>query len=109
MPVGLDIVVPKLIALGVGIRDVGATDPIYFAKRATVTERRLAQGSPVLPAATADHIVDGGERELLVIEVAVLHGRWILRRPGKNWGLTFTCQTHSRQISCYLFNSCLRT
>jgi hypothetical protein len=75
MAVGLGIVMPKLIALGVGIRDVGTTDPIYFAKRATVTERRLAQSSPVVPAATADYIVDGGERELLVVEVAVLHNR----------------------------------
>ena len=73
MAVSQDIVMPKLIALSVGISDVGTADPIYFAKRAAVTERRLAQSGPVIPAATADHIVDGGERELLVVEVAVLH------------------------------------
>ena len=85
MAVGFDVVVPKLVALGVGITNVGTADPIYFAKRATVTERRLAQCSPVIPAATADHIVDGGERQLLVVEVTVPHDCWILRRLRNSW------------------------
>ena len=82
----MNIVMPKLIALGIGISDMGTTDPVDFAKRAPVTERSLAQSSPVLPAAPADHVVDGGERELLVIEVTVLHDDWILRWLRNNWG-----------------------
>ncbi len=63
-----------MVALCVGITDVGLAHAGYFVQGGAVAQCCQAQLYPVLPAATADHVVDGGEREVLVVEVAVLHG-----------------------------------
>jgi hypothetical protein len=68
------IVVPKMVALCVGVADVGLAHADYFVQGGAVAQCCQAQLYPVLPAATADHVVDGGDREVLVGDVAVLHG-----------------------------------
>lgn len=63
-----------MMALRVGIAGVRGGDPRDFFQGGPVCEHRRPQLGPVGPAAARDHIVDGGEREPFVVEVAVTHG-----------------------------------
>ena len=66
------------MTLGVG-GTMGA-DALDFVEQGLVCERCMAQLGPVAPAASTDHVVYGGERKALVVQVAVLHG--LLLSPG---------------------------
>ena len=49
-------------------------DALDFVEQGVVCKSRPAQFGPVAPATATDHVVYGGERKALVIQVAVLHG-----------------------------------
>lgn len=65
------------MTLGIGIGNVGAADLFYLVKQRAISQHRPSQFSPVIPAATRYHVVDGGEREALMVQVAVKHWRGI--------------------------------
>lgn len=62
------------MALRVRITRVGAANARYLVKQATIRQGGLAQFGPVPPLATRDHVVNGGEGEALMIEMAMMHG-----------------------------------
>ena len=49
-------------------------DALDFVEQGVVCKSRPAQFGPVAPATATDHVVYGGERKALVIQVAVVHG-----------------------------------
>ena len=49
-------------------------DAFDFIEQGMVFKGCPAQFGPVAPATATDHVVYGGERKALVIQVAVLHG-----------------------------------
>jgi hypothetical protein len=65
--------VPEVMTLSVGIRNMSATDPLYFVKQRAVGQSRQSQICPITPAATRDHVVNGGEGEALMVQVSVQH------------------------------------
>jgi hypothetical protein len=69
-----DIVQPEVITLGVGIGNARATDAFYLRQQRPVAQSRLTQLGPLPPAATRDHVVDGGQGETLMVEVTMQHG-----------------------------------
>ena len=77
-----DIVHPKAIALSAWVGGAMGTDALDFVEQVMVFKSRPAQFGPVAPATTTDHVVYGGERKALVIQVAVLHGLFFLLRDG---------------------------
>ena len=67
--------VPKMIALGGGICDVRLAHARDFIQYIAIIQGSGgAQLSPVIPAAASDNVVNRGQRELLVVQVTVLHG-----------------------------------
>jgi hypothetical protein len=48
-------------------------DALDFVEQGVVLKGCPAQFGPVAPATATDHVVYGGERKALVIQVAVLH------------------------------------
>ena len=81
---GFDIVQPEMMALGVGVGDAWTADALHLVEQGAIGQHRPPQRRPVLSAAAGDHIVDGGEREALVVEVTMAHGgpdRFFARRP----------------------------
>ena len=68
-----DIVHPKAIALSAWVGGTMGADALDFVEQGVVCKSRSAQFGPVTPAAATDHVVYGGERKALVIQVAVLH------------------------------------
>ena len=53
-------------------------DALDFVEQGMVFKSRPAQFGPVAPATATDHVVYGGKRKTLVIQVAVLHGFFFL-------------------------------
>ena len=53
-------------------------DVLDFVEQGLVVKSRSAQLGPVAPAASTDHVVYGGERKALVVQVAVLHSLLLL-------------------------------
>ncbi len=74
---GLGIVQPEMVALHLGGRDLRPADLFHLLKQRGVRKHRLARRSPVIPAPAGDQIVDGGQGQALVVQMAVLHG-WVL-------------------------------
>ena len=68
------IVQREVVALRVRITSVGAADTRHFVEQGVVGQDRPSQFGPVIPVATRDHIVDGGEGEALMVEVSMAHG-----------------------------------
>lgn len=62
------------MALGAWVGRARSADALDFVEQGLVSESRPAQFGPVAPAPATDHVVYGGERKALVIQVAVLHG-----------------------------------
>ena len=54
------------------------TDALDFVEQGVVCKSRPAHFGPVAPATATDHVVYGGERKALMIQVAVLHGLFFL-------------------------------
>jgi hypothetical protein len=73
--VSVGIAFPKVIALGIGILHVRIADSAHLLHDDAICERCTAQFGPVLAPATVDHVVDSREGEILVVEMAVEHGR----------------------------------
>ena len=48
-------------------------DALDFVEQGVVFKSRPAQFGPIAPATATDHVVYGGERKALMIQVAVLH------------------------------------
>lgn len=69
-----DIVHPKAIALSAWVGGAMGADALDFVEQGVVLKSGPAQFGPVAPATATDHVVYGGERKTLVIQVAVLHG-----------------------------------
>jgi hypothetical protein len=67
----IGIVHPKVVALCVGVCQIGATDALYFAQQCVVCKCCLAQVCPVAPLPTRDQSVNGGEAIALMVEMAV--------------------------------------
>ena len=65
---------PEVMPLGVRVADAGAADPFDPFEEGGVGANGAAQGGPVVPPASRDHVVDRRKRVPLVVEVAVLHG-----------------------------------
>lgn len=53
-------------------------DAFDFVEQGVVCKSGPAQFGPITPATATDHVVYGGERKALVIQVAVLHGFFFL-------------------------------
>ncbi|MDR3481018.1 MAG: hypothetical protein P4L91_09920 [Burkholderiaceae bacterium] len=53
---------------------MNAADSLHFVEQSAVSQSRPPQLGPVRPAATRDHIVNGGEGEALMVKVSVEHG-----------------------------------
>ena len=64
-----------MVPLGVGIRGVSKTDPLYLSQHGPVRQDRTTQLGPIAPSTPRDHIVDRGKGEALMNEVTVKHGR----------------------------------
>ena len=77
-----DIVQPKAMALSAGIGGAMGADALDFVEQGAVCKSCPAQFGPVAPAAATDHVVYGGERKALVIQVTVLHGLLFPLRDG---------------------------
>ena len=77
-----DIVHPKAIALSAWVVGTMGTDALDFVEQGVVFKSCPAQFSPVAPATATDHVVYGGKRKALVIQVAVLHGLLFLLHDG---------------------------
>lgn len=65
---------PEMMALSVGVRNMGTADSFHFVCNGAVSQYRTPQFDPVSPATARDHIIDGGERVALMVEMAVAHG-----------------------------------
>jgi hypothetical protein len=62
--------------LGAFLRRVAggrAANPLNPRQHRGIPVRRAPQQHPVTPATTADDVIHGGERELWMIEMTVLH------------------------------------
>ena len=53
-------------------------DALNFVEQGVVFKSGPAQFGPIAPATATDHVVYGGERKALVIQVAELHGFFFL-------------------------------
>ena len=71
--VRIGIVHPEVITLGIGVRDPGQADAPDLLQDAPIGQRGATQFSPIVPAPAGDHIVDCGEGESLMGQVAVEH------------------------------------
>ena len=71
--VGSDIVHPEMMALGVGIPDMSATDALDPIRDERIGADGSAQVGPVGPTAACDHVVYRGGRIALMVEVTVPH------------------------------------
>lgn len=69
-----DIVQPEVAPLRVGVGGVGPTHALDLLQQRAIGQGRATQFGPVLPPAAPDHVVDRGEREVLMIEMSVEHG-----------------------------------
>ena len=69
-----DIVQPKAMTLSAGVGSAMGADALDFVEQGVVCESCAAQLGPVVPATATDHVVYGGERKALVVQVVVLHG-----------------------------------
>lgn len=68
-----DIVHPEVMTLSEGIGNMGAADALHFVEQGSISQRRPSQFGPVIPAPPRDHVIYGGEREALMVEVSVQH------------------------------------
>jgi hypothetical protein len=64
---------PEMIALRVGIVAIGTADTQNLLHQVRVGQRGAAQGGPIRSLSAGDDVVDGGQGEHLMVEVAVLH------------------------------------
>ena len=62
------------MALSAGVGGAMGAYALDFVEQGVVCESCAAQLGPVVPATATDHVVYGGERQALVVQVAVLHG-----------------------------------
>ena len=62
------------MTLSAGVGGAMGADALDFVEQGAVFKSCSAQFGPVAPAAATDHVVYGGERKALVVQVAVLHG-----------------------------------
>ena len=69
-----DIVHPKAMTLSAGVGGAMGADALDFVEQGVVCKSGSTQFGPVAPATATDHVVYGGERKALVIQVAELHG-----------------------------------
>ena len=78
---GFDIVGPKAMALTVGVVGVVGADALDFRHHFTIIQGGASEILPILPLAARNRIVDGGQREPFVIEMAVQHEYFPKIRP----------------------------
>jgi hypothetical protein len=64
---------PEVVALGIGVGNVRKTNPLHFIQQGAVSQDGPAQFSPIPPLTTGNYVVDSGESEVLMIEVAMKH------------------------------------
>ena len=82
----MDIVHPEMMTLRVGIGQLRPTDLLDLLQHALVLEHCVAQPHPILPATTANNVVNGSKAETLMVEVAVAHhGRYRDLRRWQRW------------------------
>lgn len=62
-----------MVPLGIGIGDVCLTHPQHLFQQGSICKRCPTQRSPILPLAARDHVVNGGQGELLMGEMTVSH------------------------------------
>ncbi len=62
------------MALSAGVGGAMGADALDFVEQGVIFKSCPAQLGPVVPATATDHVVYGGERKALVVQVAVLHG-----------------------------------
>ena len=67
------IVQPEVVALRVGVRNMCAAHSLHLVKQRWIGKSGTPQFRPIIPSATQDHVVNGGERKTLVVKVAVEH------------------------------------
>lgn len=60
-----------MVTLGIGIGDVRLAYAQYLFQFGSISQRCPAQLGPVPPFAAGDHVVNGGQSELLMSEVTV--------------------------------------
>jgi len=60
-----------MVTLSIGIGDVRLAHPQHFFQHGSIHKHRPAQRSPILPFAASDHVINGGQGELLMGEVTV--------------------------------------
>ena len=65
------IVQPEMMALSVRIRDVGAAHPLDVIQHGRIRKCCAAHFSPIHPATASNHIVNGGRREALMVQMAM--------------------------------------
>jgi hypothetical protein len=68
------ILLPKVVTLSVGVGDVSLADAEHLLQQSLIAKDCATQLGPILPLAATDHIIDGGKRKFLVIQMAVQHG-----------------------------------
>jgi hypothetical protein len=61
------IVHPKVMALGVGVRNLGAANSQDIFEQSWISENRTSQLNPIIPLTTRDYVVNGREREALMV------------------------------------------
>lgn len=61
------------MALRVGVDDLRGADPLDPVQNRGVSTGGIPKIGPVIPLATGDDVVDGGESEAAVIQVTVAH------------------------------------
>ena len=77
------------MALGIRVVQVCLAHPRHLVQQGRVLQRGLAQFGPVLPDAPADGVVNGGQREALVVQVTVFHGVFLVIKTAKCCGNFF--------------------
>jgi len=67
---------PEVVALCVWIVDVSAADTQHLVQQAGITHYLCPQLPPIELLASPDDVIDGCERESLVVQVAMQHVRF---------------------------------
>ena len=69
----LGIVLPEVMALRIGIGNMDRAHTQNLLAHVPVSKHSASQLRPIRALSPRDHVVDGGKRELLMREMAVLH------------------------------------
>jgi hypothetical protein len=65
-----------MVTLRVRVSKVGSADRFDLTHERVISKHRTTQIRPVPPPPARDHVVDGGECEVLMVEMSVEHSVW---------------------------------